>query len=130
MAVQRQIAASRSTRPWSREQQGRVGGEPTTTFTKPSTLAQTPSFSASLGQVPLEAGVGVGVGFGLGVGVGFGLGVGLLHGQGFVLAVTRVKKRRLRARKRAADAELFDAISTTLYVGLVILRFALGGGYL
>lgn len=54
MAVQRQTAASRSTRPSSREQQGvPSGGEPITVPSKApwSTLAHTPSFRASLGQL-------------------------------------------------------------------------------
>ncbi|KAK8478572.1 hypothetical protein V6N13_070472 [Hibiscus sabdariffa] len=68
-AVQRQAAASRSTRPWRREQHGITGGEPTTTLTKLSTLAHTPSLRASLGHLPRADGVGVGVG----VGFGFGL---------------------------------------------------------
>nr|POF09597.1 hypothetical protein CFP56_54665 [Quercus suber] len=52
MAVQRQTAASRSTSPESSEQHGVSGGDPMTVPTAPlSTLAQTPSFSASLGQL-------------------------------------------------------------------------------
>jgi hypothetical protein len=70
MAVQRQTAASRSTSPSSSEQQGWYGGEPILPLTRPSTLAHTPSFSASLGQWwPPPLGVGVG-GFGLGGEVG------------------------------------------------------------
>lgn len=99
MAVQRQTAASRSTSPWMREQQGSTGGLPIVTLSKsPSTLAHTPSLSASLGHFPLG---------GDGVGVGFGLG----DGQPPPHAETREKKRRLRAKKRASDAVLFEAIS-------------------
>lgn len=72
MAVQRQTAASRSTSPASSEQHGVSGGDPMTVPTAPlSTLAQTPSFSASLGQL-------CGTVVGLGLGFGFGLGLGRL----------------------------------------------------
>lgn len=50
MAVQRQTTASKSTKPSSNAQHLLDSGVPTTTFTKPSTSAQTPSFSVSLGQ--------------------------------------------------------------------------------
>ncbi|KAL4364162.1 hypothetical protein GQ457_04G037360 [Hibiscus cannabinus] len=96
-AVQRQAAASRSTRPWRREQHGITGGEPTTTLTKLSTLAHTPSLRASLGHLPRADGVGVGVGF------------GLVEGQE-LQALPREKKRMLSAKKRAMEAELFEAI--------------------
>jgi hypothetical protein len=70
MAVQRQTAASRSTSPASSEQHGVSGGDPMTVPTAPlSTLAQTPSFKASLGQL-CWAGVGLGLGFGFGFGLG------------------------------------------------------------
>lgn len=102
-AVQRQTAASRSTRPSSKEQQGFFGGLPRLTLIKPlSTLAQTPSLRASMGHLPLpeeEPGV-------LGLA---GFGVGLLQVR---QAPVRVKKRRLRARKRAAEAEGLDAMAT------------------
>ncbi|KAA8522251.1 hypothetical protein F0562_012924 [Nyssa sinensis] len=99
-AVQRQTAASRSMSPPSKEQQGASGGVPTTAPTVPlSTFAHTPSFRASLGQLPVEGG-----GVGLGFGVGFG-GLGGLH------ALTRVKKRMLTRRKRAADEQLLESIS-------------------
>uniref|UniRef100_A0A0A9BV99 Uncharacterized protein n=1 Tax=Arundo donax TaxID=35708 RepID=A0A0A9BV99_ARUDO len=67
MAVHRQSAASRSTSPSSSEQHGSYGGEPILAFTRPSTLAHTPSFSASLGHDPWRPGFGVG-GFGAGGG--------------------------------------------------------------
>ncbi|KAL4354498.1 hypothetical protein GQ457_06G037710 [Hibiscus cannabinus] len=102
-AVQRQTAASRSARPWMREQHGCTGGEPTTTLTKLSTLAHTPNLRASLGHLPRADGVGVGVGFGL------GLGLRLVGGQG-VEALPREKKRMLSAKNRAMEADLFDAI--------------------
>ncbi|KAF8702402.1 hypothetical protein HU200_032777 [Digitaria exilis] len=60
MAVQRHTAASRSTSPSSSGQQGSVGGTPTLALIRFSTLAHTPSFSASRGHLPNEAGVGVG----------------------------------------------------------------------
>ncbi|KAL4361965.1 hypothetical protein GQ457_04G037330 [Hibiscus cannabinus] len=101
-AVQRQAAASRSTRPWRSEQHGITGGEPTTTLTKLSTLAHTPSLRASLGHLPRADGVGVGVGFGL----------GLVEGQE-LQALPREKKRMLSAKKRAMEADLFEAIFRT-----------------
>ncbi|KAK3429032.1 hypothetical protein EUGRSUZ_E00449 [Eucalyptus grandis] len=67
MAVQRQTAASRSRRPSRTEQQGMSGGVPMMALTGPSsTLAHTPSFSASLGQLePLgEKGLVIRLGFG------------------------------------------------------------------
>ncbi|KAL6007881.1 hypothetical protein ACLOJK_033385 [Asimina triloba] len=107
-AVHRHKAASRFARPWIREQHGSVGGDPTTTFTNPSKLAQTPSFKASLGHLPRE-GVGVGVGRGLG---GLGLQEHLLQRHGLLsVAVAKARKRRFRQMKRAADAEFFEAIS-------------------
>ena len=69
MAVHRQTAASRSARPLMRVQHGLVGGEPTSTLTKPSKSAHTPSFKVSFGHVAL-------VGFGFGLGSGFGVGLG------------------------------------------------------
>ncbi|GAU50642.1 hypothetical protein TSUD_184340 [Trifolium subterraneum] len=63
-AVQRHAAASRSTRPSRREQQGVTGGRPIVIFNNPlRTLAHTPNLSVSRGHEPLE-GVGVGFGFG------------------------------------------------------------------
>lgn len=71
-----------------------------------STSMHTPSLRVSKGHLP--EGVG-GVGFGVG-GVGFGLG-GLGVGPGQTpQPLTRAKKRRLRARRRAADAEVLDAM--------------------
>ncbi|KAK8481177.1 hypothetical protein V6N11_062810 [Hibiscus sabdariffa] len=98
-AVQRQTAASRSARPWISAQHGCTGGEPTTTLTKLSTLAHTPSLRASLGHLPRADGVGVGVGFGF----------GLVEGQE-LQALPREKKRMLSAKKRAMEADLFEAI--------------------
>ncbi|KAK1305328.1 hypothetical protein QJS10_CPB11g00386 [Acorus calamus] len=99
MAVQRQTAASRSTRPLRREQHGNLGGFPMTTFTKPRTSAQTPSLRASLGHLPLDDGDGVGVGL-EGVDGVDGVGVGQVPHE-----VTKAKKRRFTATKRAAEAE-------------------------
>ncbi|GMJ10983.1 hypothetical protein like AT4G22463 [Hibiscus trionum] len=104
MAVQRQTAASRSTRPWRKEQHGCTGGEPTVALTKLSTLAHTPSLRASLGHLPRADGVGVGFGFGLGFGI-----VGLVEGQE-LQALPREKKRMLSVKKRAMEADLFEAI--------------------
>ncbi|TYG58385.1 hypothetical protein ES288_D08G218000v1 [Gossypium darwinii] len=100
IAVQRQTAASRSARPWRREQHGCTGGEPIVTLTKPSTFAHTPNLRASLGHLPFAEGDGNGVGFGLGFGEG-------QESQ----ALTREKKRMLSAKKRASDADLFEAVS-------------------
>ncbi|CAA6666808.1 unnamed protein product [Spirodela intermedia] len=50
MAVQRHTAASRSTSPLMREQQGYLGGFPIFTFSRWSKSAQTPSFRVSFGQ--------------------------------------------------------------------------------
>ena len=50
MAVQRQTAASKSTKPSSNAQHLLDSGVPTTTLTKPRTSAHTPSFNVSLGQ--------------------------------------------------------------------------------
>jgi len=96
MAVQRQSAASKSIKSLSKAQQSLVGGVPTTMFTSPKTLAQTPSFRVSLGheafgdgggggQPPEGAGFGEGLGVGgVGLGVGVGLGEGLgVGGVGF-----------------------------------------------
>ena len=109
-AVQRQTAASRLLRFPSNEQQGVFGGFPRFKLIKPSTLAQTPSLSVSIGHLPLD-GLGVGLG---GLGVGFG-GLGVTHGGfgagGQVLHdVARVKKRRLIVKKRASEFVLLKAI--------------------
>ncbi|KAL4354457.1 hypothetical protein GQ457_06G033140 [Hibiscus cannabinus] len=95
MAVQRQTAASRSTRPWRREQHGCTGGEPTVALTKFSTLAHTPNLRASLGHLPRADGEGV--------------GFGLVEGHE-LQALPREKKRMLSAKKRAMEADLFEAI--------------------
>ncbi|CAA6658023.1 unnamed protein product [Spirodela intermedia] len=50
MAVQRHTAASRSTSPLMREQQGSLGGFPSFSLSRSSTFAHTPSLRASLGQ--------------------------------------------------------------------------------
>ena len=103
MAVQRQMAASRSRRPSSKAQQGVSGGVPITTPTSPlSTLAQIPSFRASMGQLP-ELGLA-----GVGVGVGFDLGWGQVSQP-----LTRANKTRLMERKRAADEVLLESISSS-----------------
>lgn len=109
MAVQRQTAASRSRRPWMREQHGVLGGEPMVTLSKePSKSAQTPNLRASLGQVPW--------------GVGFGLGLGQepqLRQE--PQALTREKKRKLTARRSASDAERFEAISQSKSFLVILL---------
>lgn len=64
-AVQRQTAASRSTKPSMRLQQGLTGGAPNVTFTKLSALTQTPSFKASFGHVSISMAGVLGVGLGL-----------------------------------------------------------------
>ncbi|KAL4325787.1 hypothetical protein GQ457_11G016610 [Hibiscus cannabinus] len=99
MAVQRQRAASKSANPWIKAQHSLVGGVPTTMFTSPSTSAQTPSFSVSLGQ---EAG------FAGGGHAGGGMGFGGLHE--LQALVNDEWKRREKTRKIAAQA-LVDAIA-------------------
>ena len=109
MAVQRQTAASRSKRPWMREQQGCTGGVPMVTLSKPpSRLAHTPNLRASLGHLPPPLD---------GEGVGFGFGLGEEHEP---QALTREKKRMLSAKKRASDADLFEAISQNLVASCLI----------
>ncbi|KAL5714300.1 hypothetical protein ACHQM5_016281 [Ranunculus cassubicifolius] len=57
IAVHRQTAASRSTKPSMRLQQGVLAGVPTTRCTRSfNKLAQTPSFRVSLGQEALGFG--------------------------------------------------------------------------
>lgn len=108
-AVQRHTAASVSTRPLRREQQGFTAGEPTTTLTKSSTSAQTPNFNVSFGHLLDE-----GVGEGFGCGLGFGLGEGQVP-----QALIRVKKRMLNARKRAnIRVGVLLLMNAILYVGL------------
>jgi hypothetical protein len=59
MARQTQTAASRSARPEMREQQGSLGGPPTTAWISPSsTSAHTPSFTAFTGHLPSGIGHG------------------------------------------------------------------------
>lgn len=76
MVVQRQTAASKSTRSFKRLQHGVVGGLPIVMPNKPfNRSTHTPSFNVSLGQAPFD-GAGDGL---LGLGEGsFGVGDGLL----------------------------------------------------
>lgn len=109
MAVQRQRAASRSARPSMREQHGVFGGVPMLTLSKePSKSAHTPNLRASLGQVPLD--------------VAFGFGLGEVQ---VPQALTKAKKRRLRARKSGSDVERLEAISDTTKSFLVIVLLAM-----
>ncbi|KAF3341999.1 hypothetical protein FCM35_KLT00637 [Carex littledalei] len=124
-AVHRQTAASRSTKPPSREQQELVGTVPRfMPLSKPSTSAQAPSFSASIGQLLDDGGVAGGVVGGVTGGVKGGVGGqlpfggvaggvfgGAFGGQllfgGFGggvahFALARTKKKRLTARKSVA----------------------------
>lgn len=119
ITVQRQTAASRSTRPWMRVQHGVFGGVPITTFTGPlslSKLAQTPSLRVSLGH--------------RGCGAGCSEGTILLYGGGGLgtwVELTIVKKRMLRMRKKmGVDDESLEAI-----VGKILkaLRWFLMYGY-
>lgn len=112
IAVQRQSAASRSTNPSIREQHGTTGGLPTLALIKLSTSAHTPSLSALIGQVvppPEEGGLGAlgAGGGGHGAGGGGDLGTGV---EQVLQHVANVKKRRLRARKRAMVEETFGAM--------------------
>ncbi|CAA7403614.1 unnamed protein product [Spirodela intermedia] len=101
--VQRQTAASRSASPLIRLQQGSFGG--------------TPSLRASMGHLPPK---GIGV-FGVGNGLGLGLG---LCGEGQFPALTREKKSRFRARKRAADDCILEAM-TTHYGSLLLHHYGI-----
>lgn len=84
-AVQRPIAASRSTSPPRMEQHGVSGTFPITVPMPPfSNLAHTPNFRATLGQLPL---VGVGVGFWIWIRF-------VIGGDGVFHPLTRGKKRR------------------------------------
>ncbi|CAN0908546.1 hypothetical protein LINGRAHAP2_LOCUS25341 [Linum grandiflorum] len=104
MAVQRQTAASRSTSPLIKLQQGLTGGFPILSFNnEPRTSAHTPNLRASIGHFPPPEGVGVGF--------GFGLGVGQPPPQ---VAETVEKKRRLSARKRARAELVLEAILIVL----------------
>ncbi|KAL6280081.1 hypothetical protein ACE6H2_016962 [Prunus campanulata] len=109
IAVQRHTAASRSTRPSMRLQQGNFGG-PTTRCTKPfNTSAHAPNFNVSLGHVAGLEGLGLG-----------SAGLACLGwclwpffsggGQATLVEVTKVKKRRLRERRRAVEARALEAI--------------------
>lgn len=129
IAVHRQIAASRSTRPCRRLQQGLVAGDPTMTFTSPSKSAHTLSLRASLGHLPPDPdGEGVG-GEGVdgegvdGGGVGLGLGLRLLHEHSEVstwVAETNWPPTRIRQMNRAAIFdEHFMAIS--IYIALTLV---------
>ncbi|KAL3373484.1 hypothetical protein AABB24_005462 [Solanum stoloniferum] len=99
MAVHKQTAASRSTSPWIKLQHGRVGGDPTTIFTKLSTLAHTPSFKASIGHFPCHP------------------PPPLPESPPFPqvpqlsVPVTRAKNRRLSDKKRVIEAWFFKAMS-------------------
>lgn len=107
IAVQRQTAASTSTRPWMRVQHGATGGLPIVMLSNPcNTLAQTPSFRASVGHFPV--GLGLGLGFGFGFGCGFGCGLGFGVGQPQPLALENVKKRMFTRRKRAIAEVLLE----------------------
>lgn len=95
IAVQRQRAASTSASPFMRVQQGFFGILPILRPSKfPRTLAQTPNFSVSIGQVSFFGTYGGGGQEGLGFGGGFGLGQ-------VPQPETNVKKIRLKVRKRA-----------------------------
>lgn len=117
MAVQRQTATSRSASPSSSEQHGVFDGDPITApINPPSKLAQTPNFMVSLGQVVFSLGTCGGGGQ-----AGFGFGFGFGFGQS-PQALTRVKKIRFRARKRASLA-----ISKINSLFFKILRLSLFG---
>ena len=88
-AVQRQTAASRSTRPSMRLQHGLTGGAPNVTFNKLSALTQTPSFTVSFGHVWIAVGVGLGL---------YGPG-----GQPERAASVRAKKSMFKTRKMARE---------------------------
>lgn len=91
MAVQRQTAASRSTRPSMRLQHGVFGGVPIVILRRPlSKSAQMPSFRVSLGHLPL-------------------LGVGGFGGH----ALTKEKNKRFSKKNKAIELLLFEAIFTT-----------------
>ncbi|KAG9141168.1 hypothetical protein Leryth_001654 [Lithospermum erythrorhizon] len=140
MAVQRQTAASRSTRPPIRVQHGLFAGVPIIRWTKSfNKLTQTPSFNTSIGHASLAgamAGLSVldggmaglvvlagGIG-GLAVLAGGTAGLGVLaggmagarpflggdEGGGATVELTRVKKIRLKVMRRAVEARLFEAI--------------------
>lgn len=91
-AVQRQTAASRSTKPSMRLQHGLTGGAPNVTFNKLSALTQTPSFIVSFGHVWMAGGVGEG-----------GLGLYDPGGQPERAASVIVKKMMFKAKKMARE---------------------------
>ncbi|URD84930.1 hypothetical protein MUK42_28469 [Musa troglodytarum] len=111
-AVHRHTAASRSTTPCSSEQQGCLGGVPSVTLSKPRrTLAQMPSFSASLGHLaPVSDGRFCSCGT---VSWWRGSGRGRCSGGlPLLAAVARWEKRRLRVRRRASDTESLEAMAS------------------
>ncbi|CAK8562761.1 unnamed protein product [Lathyrus sativus] len=140
-AVQRHTAASRSTRPFRREQHGVTGGWPKVIFNKPfRTLPHTPSLSASRGHEPVllpPEGVEPPEGpegpegyeppegleppgleppewFGLGVCFGLGLGFGYWPEPQVPQDETSVKKRMLIVRKIAREEQVLEAILVKL----------------
>lgn len=85
-----------------RLQQGVLGGVPTTRWSKPlRTSPQTPSFNVSLGHVACGGGD---------AGEGLGWGFGAVGDGGQLVELTRVKKRRLTVRRKAAEDETLEAI--------------------
>ena len=101
--VQRQTAASKSAKPLIREQQGSLGGFPRSNVIKPfSTLTQTPSLRASIGHLPTGGGFGI---------VGMGVGT-----QVWPQPLTMEKRSTLKARSRAAEAPVLDAMEEELCV--------------
>ncbi|KAL8114445.1 hypothetical protein AgCh_021340 [Apium graveolens] len=102
MAVQRQSAASRLTRPSRRAQHGSVGGAPMTTFfTKLSTSAHTPNLRAFIVHFPAGA-TGV-------------TGGGLVPGQ-VLHELAKEKNRMLSVKNRTRETFLVDAISGTRFM--------------
>lgn len=101
MAVQRQRAASKSTKPESKAQHLLEGGVPTITLTSPRRSAQTPSFNVSLGQ---DGGGGHAA-------AGGGLGLGLHELQALV------KFEWKRREKTTRRAQIFlEAIAAARYL--------------
>ena len=115
MAVQRHKAASKSTNPLSKEQQGLVGGLPITTLTSPRISAHTPSFNASLGHDPVEGG-----GAGVAGGVGH-VGVGLHELQALEIVERRIRERMKMAEERVLEA-IGDTLTHTTIVDLVLVE--------
>ncbi|CAN6980412.1 unnamed protein product, partial [Brassica oleracea var. botrytis] len=106
-AVQRQTAASRSTKPAIRLQHGLTGGAPNVTFNKLSAFTQTPSFTVSFGHVWIAGAVGVGLGL-------YGPG-----GQPERAASVRAKKSMFKARKMAREFLLAIFISLEIRLSVV-----------